>query len=97
MGDQTERGAHGPPAADAVVLHAPFTPRNLALTLIAIVTGTAGLWFAQAILIPIVLAVFISYALDPFQRRLVKWGVPQTVSAASVSYTHLTLPTIYSV
>jgi len=71
-----------PPAADAVALHAPFTPRNLALTSIAIVTGTAGLWFAQAILIPIVLAVFISYALDPFQRRLVKWRVPQALSAA---------------
>jgi predicted PurR-regulated permease PerM len=68
--------------SDAVVLHAPINPRSVALTSIAIVTGTAGLWFAQAILIPIVLAVFISYALDPFQRRLVKWRVPQTVSAA---------------
>jgi predicted PurR-regulated permease PerM len=67
--------------SDAVVLHTPINPRGLALTSIAIVTGTAGLWFAQAILIPILLAVFISYALDPFQRRLVKWGVPQTVSA----------------
>lgn len=68
--------------SDAVVLHAPLNSRSAALISIAIVTGTAGLWFAQAILIPIVLAVFISYALDPFQRRLVKWRVPQTVSAA---------------
>ena len=68
--------------SEAVALHTPLNPRNVALTSIAIVTGTAGLWFAQAILIPIVLAVFISYALDPFQRRLVKWRVPQAVSAA---------------
>jgi predicted PurR-regulated permease PerM len=68
--------------SDAVVLHAPLHSRSVALMSIAIVTGTAGLWFAQSILIPIVLAVFISYALDPFQRRLVKWRVPQAVSAA---------------
>jgi predicted PurR-regulated permease PerM len=54
----------------------------VSLTSIAIVTGTAGLWFAQAILIPMVLAVFISYALDPFQRRLVKWRVPPALAAA---------------
>ena len=71
-----------PSDSDVVVLHAPLHPRNVALMSIAIVTGTAGLWFAQSILIPIVLAVFISYALDPFQRRLVKWRVPQAVSAA---------------
>jgi predicted PurR-regulated permease PerM len=68
--------------SDAVVLHTPINPRSVALTSIAIVTGSAGLWFAQTILIPILLAVFISYALDPFQRRLVKWGIPQAVSAA---------------
>src|SRR6202045_2541308 len=77
-----ETGARVSADADAVVVNIPLTPRNLALTSIAIVTGTAGLWFAQAILIPIVLAVFISYAVDPFQRRLVKWRVPQAVSAA---------------
>jgi predicted PurR-regulated permease PerM len=77
-----ETGARASADADAVVVNTPLTPRNLALTSIAIVTGTAGLWFAQAILIPIVLAVFISYALDPFQRRLVKWRVPQALAAA---------------
>jgi predicted PurR-regulated permease PerM len=71
-----------PSDSDVVVLHAPLHSRSVALMSIAIVTGTAGLWFAQSILIPIVLAVFISYALDPFQRRLVKWRVPQAVSAA---------------
>jgi predicted PurR-regulated permease PerM len=75
-------GNVGSSDSEAVALHTPLNPRNVALTSIAIVTGTAGLWFAQAILIPIVLAVFISYALDPFQRRLVKWRVPQAVSAA---------------
>jgi predicted PurR-regulated permease PerM len=57
------RGTRVSSDSDAVVLHTPINPRSLALTSIAIVTGTAGLWFAQAILIPIMLAVFISYAL----------------------------------
>jgi predicted PurR-regulated permease PerM len=69
---------------DALVIHAPLHSRSVALVSIAVVIGTAGLWFAQSILIPIVLAVFISYVLDPLQRRLVKWRVPQAVSAAVI-------------
>jgi len=55
---------------------------NGALIVVATLLSTAALWFAQAILVPIVMGILISYALDPIQRRIVKWGIPRALAAA---------------
>ena len=43
-----------------------------------------------------VIALIFSYLLEPFVNRMQAAGMSRTVAIA-VSYTHLTLPTIYSV
>src|SRR5437016_2490520 len=51
------------------------------LKVIAALGIVAMLWWAQALLIAIVLGVLISYALDPMQRRLVSWHIPRALAA----------------
>lgn len=55
-----------------------------AIVVIAVLLTVGMLWWAQELLIPLVMAVLLTYALDPIQRRLVKVGVPSGVSAALV-------------
>ena len=40
------------------------------------------LQYAQAMIIPIVLGVLISYALDPIVTAMARWRVPRPVGAA---------------
>jgi predicted PurR-regulated permease PerM len=42
----------------------------------------AALWAAQAVFIPIVLALLVSYALQPLHRLLVRAGLPRLLAAA---------------
>jgi len=51
---------------------------------IAALLIVGALWWAQALLIPIALGVFGSYALDPLERRLTGWGVPRIVAAVLI-------------
>ena len=62
---------------------APVTTRALVLPLrvIAAVVVLAVLYFGRPVLIPIVLAVFLFYALDPLVDRLQTWRVPRAVGA----------------
>ena len=46
-------------------------------TLAAIVTTVAALYFAKEILLPIALAVFLSFLLTPVANRLERWGIPR--------------------
>src|SRR5262245_12245151 len=55
-----------------------------AIIVIAVLLTIGMLWWAQDLLIPFVLAVLLTYALDPIHRRLVNVGVPTSVSAALV-------------
>jgi predicted PurR-regulated permease PerM len=59
-------------------------PTNLPLTVIAVLAVAAALWSAQVIVIPLVLGILGSYALDPIQRRLTRWGVPRAIGAALI-------------
>jgi predicted PurR-regulated permease PerM len=58
--------------------------RTAALTVLAVVATVLLLQYAQSMIIPIVLAVLISYALEPLVVRLVAWRVPRPVAAAVV-------------
>jgi len=57
---------------------------GVSLKVIAVLAVAAALWWAQIILIPLVLGILGSYALDPIQRRLTGWGVPRGVGAALI-------------
>jgi predicted PurR-regulated permease PerM len=58
--------------------------RNIALATIAIGGAMAVLHWAQAVFIPIVLSLLISFALDPIVRALTRVWVPRVLASAVV-------------
>lgn len=61
-------------------MHALILP----LRVIAVATVIAFLYFGRPLLLPIVLAVFLFYALDPIVDRLQHWRVPRVVASVAV-------------
>ncbi len=59
----------------------PRRPRTLALTILAVLAIVAALRFAEVVLVPIVLGILISYALDPLLTVLVRAHVPRAFGA----------------
>jgi predicted PurR-regulated permease PerM len=58
--------------------------RTSALVVIALVLVLAGIRFAEAFFIPLVISIFLSYALSPLVARLEAWRVPRALGAALV-------------
>jgi predicted PurR-regulated permease PerM len=58
--------------------------RTSALVVIALVLVLAAVRFAEAFFIPLVISVFLSYALSPLVARLEVWRVPRALGAAFV-------------
>ena len=80
--DSADAGASGIPAP--TVSHTHVSARSTSIVVIALIAVVVFLHWAQAVLIPIVLAIFLSYALTPvvnWLRRRVK--VPKVVGAAA--------------
>ena len=63
-------------------LNAPMTVRSIALIVLAVVAVILMLQYAQSMIIPIVLSVLISYALEPVVASLARWHVPRPAGAA---------------
>lgn len=66
---------------DARLATAPLDVRNLALSVIAVLAVVVMLRYMEAVLIPIVLAVLISYALWPIVTGLLRIGIPRSIGA----------------
>jgi predicted PurR-regulated permease PerM len=85
---QEDRAAHAPGHDDTRAVEqtarVPVDGRTVALTVLAVFAATVLLHYAEAMVIPIVLALLISYALDPAVRRLTRWRVPRALAAAVV-------------
>jgi predicted PurR-regulated permease PerM len=79
-----------PTAASVSTAETPDQPRsaltvqNTALTLLAVVAAVLVLQYAQAMIIPIVLGVLISYALEPMVVGLTRLRLPRPIAAAIV-------------
>jgi len=56
----------------------------LPLRVMAVATVIALLYFGRPLLLPIVLSVFLFYALDPVVDRLQSWRVPRSVASMAV-------------
>jgi predicted PurR-regulated permease PerM len=69
---------------DPIVIRMPVDVRNVALSIIAGVALILFLQYAQAVLIPVVLATLTFYALDPIVDRLQAARVPRALGAAFV-------------
>ena len=58
--------------------------RSAALTILAVIATILVLQYAQSMIIPIVLGVLISYALEPIVAQMTRWRVPRPLAAAVV-------------
>ena len=58
--------------------------RAYALTVLTILASVPALQWARPLLVPILLAILISYALEPIVRRLVQWRIPHAWAATLV-------------
>src|SRR5688572_30306433 len=61
---------------------APTDVRSVTLTVLAVIATIVMLRYAQAVIIPIVLGVLISYALEPIVARLTRLRVARGLAAA---------------
>ena len=78
---------HDPPPAEPLAIRMPVDIRSAALTILAGLAIILVLQYAQAMIIPIVLGVLISYALEPIVARLARWHIPRPLAAAVVLLT----------
>ncbi|HJZ70540.1 MAG TPA: AI-2E family transporter [Vicinamibacterales bacterium] len=67
-----------------VAITMPVNVRSAALTVLAVLATILVLQYAQAMVIPIVLGLLISDALEPIVARLTRWRLPRPVAAAIV-------------
>lgn len=58
----------------------------LPLQILAAIGVVVMLYIGRAVLLPVVLAVFLFYALDPVVDRLQKWGLPRVLGAITVVF-----------
>ena len=72
------------PEGDRSVLRVPVDIRSAALTLLTILALILVLQYAQAVVIPIVLGVLISYALNPVVKLMAQVGLPRPLAAGFV-------------
>ena len=72
------------PDPKPVAIEMPVDVRSVALTVIAFAVGVALLRYAEEVLVPVVLALLISYALLPMVNWLEQRRVPRTLAAAFV-------------
>jgi predicted PurR-regulated permease PerM len=86
MVDRDEKEEGGQQQADAAaaadVPAGAFDVRSTALSLLALLAVILVLQYLQAIIIPIVLGILLSYALEPIVATMVRWRVPRTLAAA---------------
>ena len=64
-----------------VLLRAPIELRGASLAVLATVAGLYALHWAAAVVVPLLLGLMGSYALEPIVRRMVQVGLPRLVAA----------------
>ena len=71
-----------PEPGEAAAVRVQVDVRSAALTVVAVLAVVMVLKLAQAMIIPIVLAVLVSYALDPMVGWMTRLRVPRALAAA---------------
>jgi len=69
---------------ETTVPSVPVDIRNAALTVLAVLAIILMLQYAQAVVIPVVIGLLVSYALDPIVAWIAKAHVPRPIGAALV-------------
>ena len=87
LGADTPAESVTPPSPPADEQNAPRRPVNLrtaALCIVAVILAMFALRTAAAFFIPLLLSLFLNYALAPVVARLARFGVPRPIGAAVV-------------
>src|SRR5689334_18680985 len=71
-----------PTGPEPIAIRTPVNVRSIALTAIAAVALIYFLQYAQSVLIPVVLGILVSYALEPVVAALHGVRVPRAIGAA---------------
>jgi predicted PurR-regulated permease PerM len=66
------------------VVPEPIDTQGIALAVIAALAAVFLLRYTADVLVPLVLAIFASYALDPLVNRVVAWRLPRPLAAGAV-------------
>src|SRR5438094_3255378 len=82
--NQAEKVASRARLRAAELLQKPFDVRSIALTGLFILAVFYTIYFMRSILLPIVLALLLSYLLRPIVRGLAQLKIPLPVSAAFI-------------
>jgi predicted PurR-regulated permease PerM len=80
------RDAPSPDVRPVLVARRSVDVRGYALTTLMVLASVLALQWARPLLVPILLGMLISYALEPMVHRLVHWRMPH-VAAASLVFT----------
>jgi predicted PurR-regulated permease PerM len=70
-----------PAAPEPITIRMPVNVRSVALTTIAAIAAVYFLQYAQAVLIPVVLGILVSYALEPIVSMLRQVRIPRAIGA----------------
>ncbi|HEY7440847.1 MAG TPA: AI-2E family transporter [Vicinamibacterales bacterium] len=79
----TDRPVAGPPD-EPVIPDAQVEGRHIAVTTLAVLALVSAAYFARGFLIPVVVGVLVSYALEPAVASLARHRVPRTLGAALI-------------
>lgn len=79
-----EAEAEPEPEPERVLLHMPVDVRSASLAVLAVLASVFALQWGQAVFIPLMLSLLLTYALSPLVERLHRWKLPRWIGAAVI-------------
>ena len=81
-----EEPAAEPTAAQRrrLMLHMPVDVRSASLVVLAVLASVFALQWGQAVFIPLMLSLLLTYALSPLVEMLHRWHLPRWIGAAFI-------------
>ncbi|KIQ34603.1 permease [Variovorax paradoxus] len=67
-----------------LMLHMPVDVRSASLVVLAVLAGVFALQWGQAVFIPLMLSLLLTYALSPLVEMLHRWHLPRWIGAALI-------------
>ena len=72
------------PEPERVLLHMPVDVRSAALVMLAVLASVFALRWAQAVFIPLMISLLLTYALAPLVDLLERWRISRWIGAAAI-------------
>jgi len=72
------------PARERLLLHMPVDVRSASLVVLAVLASVFALQWGQAVFIPLMLSLLLTYALSPLVDLLHRWRLPRWIGAALI-------------